>query len=79
MDLPPIGIPYANPLSIGCEIGRVWIVIGLTMDNDLADGNGIVLWDRVWIVGLVYDWQIGERLAEWRGLAMWIGPGVVSD
>ena len=31
------------------------------------------------IVGLVYDWQIGERLAEWRGLAMWIGPGVVSD
>ena len=49
------------------------------MDNDLADGNGIVLWDRVWIVGLVYDWQIGERSAEWRGLAMWIGPGVVSD
>ena len=41
--------------------------------------DGIVLWDRVWIVGLVYDWQIGLGLAEWRGLAMWIGPGVVSD
>ena len=66
----------ANPLPIGCEIHKMRLVIGLTITRQMD--LGFALYWRVEF-GL-WDWlMIGLGLAEWRGLAMWIGAGLVSD